>query len=460
MAEEGRARTVAQVDQLSFGKHTRPATDRDDAVSRLSAVLRTVASGWVASATWRGAANLLLWLAMSWGVAVIAFVGLLVSLATAWVIGLGIWVRASVLRLLAELVGIDRRRLHWLLGVRTPPLALPRSDPDASRQTRQRAWAQAPPLWRLPAYEIISVPVVTALALGAVAWWWATIACFALADRHSELALQPVHVLGVAVGPWSVSTIETVGLVIAGVAGVLLWPMALRAISTIDVTLARGLLGPNSIELSQEVVRLSETRAQAVAAADAERRRIERDLHDGFQPQLVNLALSLGLAKSRLANDPEAARALLERAHQDAKRATEDLRNLVRGIHPSVLDERGLDAAFSALAAGSSIPLQIDVHLEQRPPRDAEAIAYFVVAEAITNINKHAGAQTAAVTVNNVDGALWILVQDDGQGGAQVEPGGGLDGLSARIAAVDGTFSLTSPAGGPTWIEARIPCEW
>jgi signal transduction histidine kinase len=423
-----------------------------------------VASRWVALSTWRTTANLLLWLIMTYVVAAIALAGLVASAITVPIIGLGVTVRGSVRRLLTEPVGLDRRRIEHFSGVDVQPVVLPATDPDASFLARQRAWAYAPSLWRLPAYEFICVPIVTALVFAAVAWWSATIACFVLiTHRFGPSSPQypfptSVDVIGVHLGPWSLSPIDKVGLTVIGLALVLLWPTVLRVVPAVEVTLARWLLGPSPTELSREVVRLSKTRAGAVAAADAERRRIERDLHDGFQPQLVNLALNLGLAKSRLADDPDSARELLDRAHDDAKRTIEDLRNLVRGIHPSVLDERGLDAAFSALAAGSSVPLQIDVYLSRRPPREAEVIAYFLVSEAITNINKHAEARTAMITVTEIDSSLRVLVQDDGQGGARAEPGGGLAGLAARIAGVDGTFSLTSPSGGPTRIEARIPC--
>lgn len=434
-------------------------TVRARALRRAGTTL-TLIRRWSELRTWRAVATLAVWLGMSYAIAVTAVFGLLLSLVTVPIIGLGVAVRASVLRLLVKLIGLDRDRIEQLTRARLPPLAFPPSDADASFLARQRAWARAPSLWRLLAYEFVRIPVATALAFGAVAWWWAMIACVTLVVNRAELAYQPVHVLGVWFQPTVMSWVGVVSLLLACVVGLLLWPTAVRTVPAIGVALARWLLGPSPTELSQEVVRLSDTRAQAVAAADAERRRIERDLHDGLQPQLVNLALNLGLARSRLSKDPDAAHALLDRAHEEAKRAAEDLRNLVRGIHPSVLDERGLDAAFSALAASSSVPLQIDVHLLRRPSREAEVIAYYVVAEAITNINKHAHARTAMVTVSAVNDSLRVLVQDDGQGGACAEPGGGLFGLAARIAGVDGTFSLTSPDGGPTRIEAMIPCGW
>jgi signal transduction histidine kinase len=479
MPGEDRPSTVSGVDEQLSRKHEPRTTDsRDTLPANAVQIVEELLNGaraWFRPSTWRDFAGLVLWCVSSCVGGLITLGGLLASLVTVRTAAAGIPARAAMLRLLAEMVDVDRRRIAHFSGARIQPLALPRTEPDASRTVRQQSWAQSPMRSRLPAYALIRVPIVTAAAVGTWAWWWGTILGFEMSIRRLELGFHRVHsdyglyhrrlrVLGVALRPWHLSWIEAVALLLVGVGvGVLLWPKVQRALSSIDVALARSLPGwlhgPSTTELSREVVRLSETRAQAVTAADAERRRIERDLHDGFQPQLVNLALNLGLARSRLATDPDAARSLLDRAHEDAKRATEDLRNIVRGIHPSVLDERGLDAAFSALAASSGVRLQIDVHLDHRPPRGAEGIAYFVVAEAVTNVNKHAHAHTATITVSEIEGSLRVLVQDDGEGGARPEPGGGLVGLADRIAGVDGTFSVTSPDGGPTWIEARIPCE-
>jgi signal transduction histidine kinase len=372
-----------------------------------------------------------------------------------------------MLRVLADIVELDRQRIERFGAARIPVVPLAPGDAPPAR-TDHKTWVESSLRWRLPAYALTRALVASAAVATAVAWWWLTIVSLDLATArftHSYPRYESyrhVHVFGISYVPRYFTVADAIKRSVIGVIGLLLWPIVPRVASSIDITLARSLadwlLGPSTSELSREVGRLAETRAQAVSAADAERRRIERDLHDGFQPQLVNLALNLGLARSRLATDPEAAGVLLERAHEDAKRATEDLRNLVRGIHPSVLDERGLDAAFSALAASSSVRLQIDMHLDRRPPRAPEAIAYFVVAETVTNINKHAGADTATITVSEIEGSLRVVVQDNGKGGARFDPGGGLAGLADRIAAVDGTFSITSPEGGPTWVEARIPC--
>jgi signal transduction histidine kinase len=268
-----------------------------------------------------------------------------------------------------------------------------------------------------------------------------------------------VYLIGWALGPVSLTPAKTAALVLTGVAGLLAWPAVVRAVPLAEASLGRWLLGPSQAsQLTTEVARLSQARSLAVASAEAERRRIERDLHDGLQPQLVNLALDLGLARARLRSDPAAAQSIIDRAHEEAKRAAGDLRNLVRGIHPSVLDERGLDAALSALVASCSVPVAVNVSLPRRPPQATETTAYYVVAEAVTNVSKHSRAVKAAVSIGYAGDALRVSVEDDGRGGARLDPGGGLAGLAARVAALDGTFELSSPLGGPTRIEAVIPC--
>jgi signal transduction histidine kinase len=225
--------------------------------------------------------------------------------------------------------------------------------------------------------------------------------------------------------------------------------------------LIKGLLGgsPNA-ELRQRVESLTVSRDASVDVADAERRRIERDLHDGVQPQLVTLAMDLGLARQKLAADSDAdpaVVALVERAHDDSKRAVSDLRNLVRGIHPAVLTDRGLDAAVSALAARSPIPVDVSISLPSRPPATVESAAYFVIAEALTNAAKHSGATLVRVDGRVVGDRLRVEISDDGCGGADVQPNGGLAGLASRLAAVEGRLRVASPIGGPTTVLAELP---
>ena len=218
----------------------------------------------------------------------------------------------------------------------------------------------------------------------------------------------------------------------------------------------RTLLGRRS---SERVAQLTRQRTEAVDAAVSERRRIERDLHDGAQQRLTALAIDLGRARAKLDTDPEGARALVEQAHEDSKQALAELRNLARGIHPAILTDRGLDAALSALAARSPIPVEITVDIGTRPPVAIESTAYFVVAEALTNATKHASATRLGVRVKREKGDIVVEIEDNGIGGARVEPGGGLEGLTTRVATVDGTVTVSSPRGGPTVVRAELPCE-
>ena len=194
-------------------------------------------------------------------------------------------------------------------------------------------------------------------------------------------------------------------------------------------------------------------------AAEAERRRIERDLHDGAQQRLVALAMELGRAQAKFTDDPEAARDLVDQAHAQAKEALIELRNLVRGVHPPVLTDRGLDAALSGLAALCPVPVDVHVEVPVRPKPAVEAVAYFMVAEALTNVAKHARASHVNVLVegHGFPGSLTVLISDDGIGGANPR-GAGLSGLADRVSGVDGELSVESPSGGPTIISAVLPC--
>jgi signal transduction histidine kinase len=231
--------------------------------------------------------------------------------------------------------------------------------------------------------------------------------------------------------------------------------------AVVNRNLVRGLCGPSgAAELQHRVEELSESREASVDAAEAERRRIERDLHDGAQQRLVALAMDLGLAKERLerGDDPAGTVLLVGQAHDEAKRAITDLRELVRGIHPAVLADRGLDAALSSVAARCPIPVDLQVDLPERPPAPVEATAYFVVTEALTNVAKHSRARGARVRVSRRGPMVTVEVTDDGVGGAVVQEAGGLAGLADRVRAVEGTLRLASPPGGPTTLLAELPC--
>lgn len=245
-----------------------------------------------------------------------------------------------------------------------------------------------------------------------------------------------------------------------GIAVAVLALAAMVGLGLLHGVIARALLVPSRIARYAEEARTrSAQRDSAVRAAEVERTRIERDLHDGVQPRLVSVGMTLGLAKRKLDDDPEAARALLEEAHTSTKAAITELRQLARGIHASVLDDRGLDAAISALAARSVLPVELNVRLDGRCAKVAEEAVYFAIAEGVTNAAKHARARVCRVAVRVRDGgALWARIDDDGVGGASIVPGGGLDGIGNRVRAAGGELRLDSPAGGPTRLEVSVPC--
>jgi len=215
--------------------------------------------------------------------------------------------------------------------------------------------------------------------------------------------------------------------------------------------------GPDAY-LSLRVAELTATRAAALDAHATELRRIERSLHDGTQNRLVNVTVLLGAARRMAARDPAGADEILERAQSAAEGALAELRSVSRSILPPVLDDRGLEGALNGLAADCPVPCRVDVDTPARCAVSVEATAYFIVAEALTNIAKHSHAQHATVTVHSHDGRLHLDITDDGRGGADEAGGSGLTGMRRRIAAHDGTLTLTSPPGGPTTLEVDLPC--
>ncbi|MFI8190877.1 sensor domain-containing protein [Streptomyces sp. NPDC085946] len=238
-----------------------------------------------------------------------------------------------------------------------------------------------------------------------------------------------------------------------------LWPVLpfiARGLANADRAMVRGLLSPSD-ELEQRIAELESDRGVVVDTAAADLRRIERDLHDGAQARLVNLAMGLGLAKEKLLEDPDAAAAMVEEAHGEVKLALQELRDLARGIHPAVLTDRGLDAALSSVASRCTVPVKVTVDLPARPAAAIEGIAYFTVSELLQNVSKHSGAKSAAVDVWRSEDRLLIQVWDDGRGGARLDRGTGMKGLADRLDAVDGVFVLDSPEGGPTTVAAELP---
>jgi signal transduction histidine kinase len=344
----------------------------------------------------------------------------------------------------------ERNRAALVLDAPIPRPA--RLAPDGGLLARWRARATDPATLKELGYMLLLGPLGVLTGTIVLALWAAVLAALAApavasaAPAGSLLGrLDTAELAGVVAG----------GLVLAAVAIALTHVFAVACAGV-----AEGLLAPDrSAVLTARVDQLETTRAGAVESADARLRRVERDLHDGAQHRLAYIAMELDRARGKLASDPAGAGELLGRAHAESKRAMVELRELVRGIHPSVLTDRGLDAAVSGLAERCPIPVEIDVRLDRRPPGAVETAAYYVVAEALTNVARHADAQRVAVAIHTDPASRLIVeVRDDGSGGATRTPGSGLEGLGQRVEALDGCLIIQSPPGGPTSLRAELPC--
>ncbi len=346
----------------------------------------------------------------------------------------------------------ERARFNVLLGVRIsgPPPRL------KGGTWWRRAWraVSSAAAYREFGYALLRFPLsilqVTVLIVG----WSLPAALLTLPAYNGALPQGGAHFGGFTVH----GRADLAVAVAAGIALLVAAPALTRLLAATDASTARWFLGQHGeAVLTARIGELETSRARVVDAAEAERRRIERNLHDGAQQRLVSLAMELGRARAKFGTDPQAAEVIVGQAHEQAKEALTELRNLVRGMHPPVLTDRGLDAALSGLAAISPVPVTVRVDVAVRPPASVEAIAYFVVAEALTNVAKHARASRADVTVARSADLLRVVIADDGIGGA--DPAGqGLSGLASRAAGVDGRLSVRSPAGGPTSIEVLLPC--
>jgi len=392
------------------------------------------------------------YMVLTLGTSVVAFTllvaGLSVTLSLAiLIVGVPVAILNAIIN--REWAGVQRRLSGWALG--EPIRAAYRPAPQGLL-ARLRTVLADPQTWRdllWLAFDSIAgftfaIVVITAwgVVIGSLtlpAWWWT------MPGDASYLGLT----LGTTGGSFL-----GVGVGLAALVPIL---AITRGFTAAHAHVARALLRPSG---NARVEELTESRAGAVDAAHEELQRIERDLHDGAQARLVALAMDLGLAERKVAEDPAASRELIGEAREEAVRALGELRELVRGIGPSILRDRGLEAAVASLTAGRTQPVDARVDVGQpRPPATVEAAAYFVVAESIANAARHSGASRVTVRVWR-DAAERIVVEctDDGQGGADPTAGSGLSGLIKRVRALDGTLTVTSPAGGPTTIRAEIPC--
>jgi signal transduction histidine kinase len=365
----------------------------------------------------------------------------------------GIPLLGITLRLADWFARAERARFAFLLGVAIPAW------PAASRAGYR--WGVIPrwrmfterATWAEIGYGLLRLPVSAVTVTISVGVWALGLTMLALPFYNQYLPSGGAEIGDTVLRGSSVTVVSAIGLAVLIAA-----PQLTRGLATADAAMSRRLLGPPS-DLAARVSELEISRERVVDAAEAERRRIERDLHDGAQQRLVSLAMELGRAKAKFADDPDAARVLVDQAHAQAKEALTELRNLVRGVHPPVLTERGLDAALSGLAALCPIPVDVHIDVPVRARDAVEAVAYFMVAEALTNVAKHSRASQARVVVegHGFPGALTVMVTDDGIGGADVRSPG-LSGLADRVSGVDGRLSVESPVGGPTIIAAELPC--
>ncbi len=315
--------------------------------------------------------------------------------------------------------------------------------------------------WKAAGYLLLKLP----LALGE--GYAAFLAIVGVANLSYPLWWQVVASLTAGPGPRAVPALTPFGSLrvgtfsgtcaasAIGIGMVLAAPWAARACCFADRLLMRAMLAPN--DLAQRVANLEETRALAVQDSAALLRRLERDLHDGAQIRLVTLAMNLGMAREKLGDDADPIlRELVDAAHCGAKDAIAELRSLVRGIHPPVLDN-GLADALATLAGTSAIPAELSADIATRPTPAIETIAYFCAAELLANAVKHSDGTKIGVEVTGGKTTLELRVSDDGHGGAAAAPGGGLAGLAQRVRTVDGEVDIVSPAGGPTVVTIRLP---
>ncbi|MFB9369228.1 sensor histidine kinase [Kitasatospora sp. NPDC001664] len=345
------------------------------------------------------------------------------------------------------IAGLQRRLVGTLLGeVVEPPAPLPRG---GGVLARIRAGLTDPVGWRSLLYLGLRLPVgvltfAVAVPLPLGGAWLVAFPLVALAMPEAERPQWWFTAAGVVLG---------VGVLVAV-------PAALRAMDRLNRYLARQLLGPAGTQ--QRVRQLERARSALLAGATDDLRRLERDLHDGTQAELVAIAITLSLTDDALgagapdAVDPERMRVLLDRARQQTDSAITGLRRLTRGIHPVALDE-GLAAALPTLTGAAPVPVTTTVDLRERPDPAIERAVYFCAAELLTNLAKHSGADRAEVALRSRAGRVRLSVSDNGRGGAVAAPGGGLAGLRERLAAVDGTLRVDSPPGGPTTVTAELP---
>ncbi|MGC5032510.1 sensor histidine kinase [Micromonospora sp. DT229] len=384
------------------------------------------------------------------GTAILAFAALLLLsvVALACLVGIGLPVIPSALKAVRSAARRERARLsRWGFRLPEPPPV-----PTGLRQALRDPWVRRE-------CGFVAIHGTLGLALGVLGL---SLPLSAVQNLLFPLYfwLLPPEAGGPGLITWRIDGLPDALVVALIGVGWLAVAVALGPrMARLQALPGRRLLAPPpDVDASLRIAELTATRAAALDAHAVELRRIERSLHDGAQNRLVAVTVLLGAARRALARDPEQAAQVLDRAQDAAESALAELRTVVRGILPPVLDDRGLAGALHGLAAGCGVPCTVQVEVPGRCAASVEATAYFVVAEALTNVARHSGAGTAAVTVRREADRLYLSITDDGRGGADERHGSGIGGIRRRVEAHDGRFTLTSPPGGPTTILVELTC--
>ncbi|MGI9625032.1 MAG: sensor histidine kinase [Acidimicrobiales bacterium] len=404
--------------------------------------VREVSQWWFAALADRDAYVGLGYLGVSAAVSTLLWVAAVALLSASLplvVILIGVPLTIGVHGIFWRMAHLERRRAGWLGAT----IGSPTPRPSAGGLSGLRDRFTDPVRWRVVGYFLLAPFVYWALLVLAIVSWGV-----------------PLYLLTLPLWGWAVG-MGPLGMLVAPLAGAALLggsPRATKFVTGLSVRFVRRFLGPDQVaEMQAQVDALSANRQEILSAVASERRRIERNLHDGVQQQLVAMGIEMSLAASKLNDDPEAARQLLADAQEKNRASIGELRTIGRGLHPAILDDRGLDAALSAVVASATVPISLHVDPDLECPIDSAETAYFVVSEAVVNIMKHSAARTGSIHVSQNDAGMQIVVNDDGHGGADPRRGTGLAGMEARVRGVDGRIDLTSPAGGPTRLVVEIP---
>ncbi len=417
-------------------------------------MISQLVSPWRTGATWRSLVHLSLGPLVGAVTFTAVVVLLSVSVSLLVVLPLAIpvvWLLMTVSHLLAA---VERSRVSALLDADLADPVPPLAATTWWRRFMERLTAR--PRWLEIAYLLLLLPLGLFTGVVTVIAWSGSLVLATLPLYVGALPDGTAHIFSVDVGSGpgalALSAAGLVGLVLAA-------PWLTAGMAAINRAAGTWLLsrGPTE-QLEERVSELETSRSAAVDSAEAERRRIERDLHDGAQQRLVALAMELGSARRELTDASPEVRQLIDDTHSEVKTVIKELRDLVRGIHPAILEDRGLDAALSGVVARFPVPVKLDVDVPVRPSPAVESAAYFVVTEALTNVARHAEATEARVTIARRGDRLVIEVADDGSGGADPGGGTGLRGLAERAASLGGRMQVVSPQGGPTTIVVELPC--